>query len=234
MKPHGEIYLQDFVTHGEIKVSLTQFEKKVYKFTRLIGATFASLSLTSVLFFYGPAFLSNLDLSANQRPLATELPAAPVIPLSEIQIEEKPTIISQFSIEIAKINAYSEVIKDVDPFDQDEYEVALKKGVAHAKGTGLPGDGKRIYLFAHSTNSPLNFNQFNAVFYELRELEENDDIVIKLNDKEYKYAVTGKKVVSASDISWLTAETVEEELVLQTCDPPGTTLQRLLVFAKRV
>ena len=68
------------------------------------------------------------------------------------------------------------IIPNIDPGNPDEYLGALKKGVAHARGTSFPSQGRNIYLFSHSTNSPLNFSEYNAVFYLLRKLEKKDKI----------------------------------------------------------
>jgi len=175
-----------------------------------------------------------------QEPETQEAKVTVVQPTSNPTQEPKEVEVSrevavnEFSINIPSINASSDVVYGVDPFDQDEYLGALKRGVAHATGTKLPGQGGRVYLFAHSTNSPLNFTEFNAVFYQLRLLQEGDIIETSLNDELYKYEVKEKHIVDASDTHWLTETADEDELVLQTCDPPGTTLRRLLVVAERV
>ncbi|KXK08750.1 MAG: Sortase family protein [Microgenomates bacterium OLB22] len=72
------------------------------------------------------------------------------------------------------------------------------------------------------------------MFYLLYKLEPEDEINVYYKGQRFKYRVTEKKVVSPKDVHYLTRKTTEETLTLQTCWPPGTILQRLLVFATPV
>lgn len=138
---------------------------------------------------------------------------------------------TQFSIIIPKIGATSKVVSNVNSADYNEYIASLKEGVAHTRGTAFPGDGGHIYLFAHSTDSIFNIGLYNAVFYLLYKLEQNDSIYIFYQGKKYAYKVIDKKIVDPSEVSYLTRQSNKEFLTMQTCWPPGTTLKRLLVFA---
>lgn len=139
-----------------------------------------------------------------------------------------------FSLYVPKINAKATVIPNVNPGSYNDYSKALKKGVAHAAGTNFPGQNKLIYLFSHSTNNALNFSRYNAIFFLLRKVEKGDRIMVFFLGKEYEYVVTQKLVVGADDNSWLRDKNEGEYLVLQTCDPPGTSLRRLIVVAKPI
>ena len=61
-----------------------------------------------------------------------------------------------------------------------------------------------------------------------------DRIVLYFLDKKYVYEIQSKATAEASDTSWLTKNFGTEVVILQTCDPPGTTLRRLLIIATRV
>lgn len=137
-----------------------------------------------------------------------------------------------FSVVIPKIGANSRVIPNVDAGNYDAYINALTAGVAHADGTGFPGGGTNIYLFAHSTDSFWNVGRYNAVFYLLKELERGDEVDVFYGRVRYTYKVVEKKVVPPSDVQYLIDRTPYEQLILQTCWPPGTTLERLLVIAR--
>lgn len=136
-------------------------------------------------------------------------------------------------ITIPKIKAQAPIILNVDPYNYEEYSQALKKGVAQAKGTYLPGEPGRSFLFAHSSGNPLEQINYNTVFVKLNELEKGDEILIKRNDKVFKYKVTMKKVVYPTEIEYLEKSDVPG-LVIQTCWPIGTDWKRLLVFASPV
>ncbi len=148
------------------------------------------------------------------------------------QVETLSPIDPEYSLIIPKIAARARILPNVNPADETEYLDKLKYGVAHAAGTYFPGQHGHIFLFAHSTDYVWNIDTYNAVFYLLYKLEEGDEVNIFFRNKRYVYTVTGKKIVDPTDVTYLTNKTNDEFLTLQTCWPPGTTLKRLLVFAK--
>jgi len=80
----------------------------------------------------------------------------------------------------------------------------------------------------------VNINRYNAIFYLLRKLEKGDRVIVYFMGKEHVYVVTEKVITKAEDTSWLADDGSGERLVLQTCDPPGTSWNRLLVIARPV
>jgi sortase A len=141
---------------------------------------------------------------------------------------------TEFSIVIPKIGASAKIFPNVDPSNEAEFLPILMQGVAHAKGSVFPGMLGNTYLFAHSTDNFWDVGRYNAVFYLLKDLQPGDDIIIFFQNKRYNYIVSGSKIVNPSDVSNLVnaQNTDKEQLILQTCWPPGTTWQRLLVFAQ--
>lgn len=139
---------------------------------------------------------------------------------------------TDFGIVIEKIDANARVVGNVDSSNEGEYTKALQSGVAHAKGTSLPGEVGNMYLFSHSTDAPWNIIRYNAVFYLLRELQPRDKVVILYQGRRYNYVVFDKRVVEAFDTTYLTNKYDKPILTLQTCDPPGTLWKRLIVRAK--
>jgi LPXTG-site transpeptidase (sortase) family protein len=139
----------------------------------------------------------------------------------------------EFDILIPKIGANARIFPNVDPSNPDIFLPILQKGVAHAAGTFFPGQKGNIYLFAHSTDSFWDVGRYNAIFYLLKDLKKDDEIVIFSKDVRHNYRVVDTKVVNPSIVSYITQTQTEEELlILQTCWPPGTTWQRLLIFAQ--
>lgn len=139
-----------------------------------------------------------------------------------------------FSIVVPAIAANAAVYANVNAADSKEYLETLKKGVAHAAGTSFPGESGHIFFFAHSTDYFWNVSDYNAIFYLLYKLKNEDEVNIFYQGKRYVYKVIGQEVVDPSAVHYLTRKTPGEFLTLQTCWPPGTTLKRLLVFAERV
>ena len=139
-----------------------------------------------------------------------------------------------FSVVIPKLGANENVIPQVNSANEKDYLAALEQGVAHAAGTALPGENQHVYLFAHSTNTFSNVSRYNAIFYLLYKLENGDEVNIYHKGVRHRYAVTGKTIVDPSEIQYLTRKTDTEFVTLQTCWPPGTVAQRMLVFAEPV
>ncbi len=143
---------------------------------------------------------------------------------------------TEFGIVIPKIRANARIVANVNPYDAREYQAALTRGVAHAKGTALPGDAGNMFLFSHSSVDFYNAARYNSIFYLLEKLEKNDEIFIFYKGAKYKYKVTDKKTVDAKAVSYLSPirQPADERLTLMTCWPPGTTWKRLLIIADAV
>ena len=139
---------------------------------------------------------------------------------------------TEYGIVIEKINANAKVIPQVDPSKEGEYVKALLSGVAEAKGSTEPGQPGNVYLFSHSTDAPWNIVRYNAIFYLLRELEKGDRIVVFYKGRRYNYIVFDKTITKPSDLTFLANRYDKPVLTLQTCDPPGTLINRLVVRAQ--
>lgn len=137
----------------------------------------------------------------------------------------------EFSIEIPSIQVFSPIIEGVDPFNSSEYLKKLKNGVAQAKGTSLPGQKGTMYLFAHSSDAPWRITRYNTAFFKLPFVKNGDRIIVRKNGKVFNYKIYGEKTVWPNEVKYL-KENQGDILILQTCTPVGTALQRLLVFAK--
>lgn len=182
------------------------------KVQRWIGNILITVSVMGLLFIYYPLF--------------KELFFPPIFSAAQ-----KAKI--EFSIEIPSIKVFSPIIANVDPFNPADYLEKLKNGVAQAKGTGLPGQGKTIYLFAHSSDVPWRITRYNTAFFKLPFVKNGDKIIVRKDGKEFNYKIYREKTVWPTEISYLT-KPQGNILILQTCVPVGTSLQRLLVFAKPV
>lgn len=241
MKPKGTIYDSSRgKNHGELLLILPWVSKITYQFIRGLGAGLIALAFLIFSFSYGPILEQEIgynlgfrskDLPVNDYNLET---AEANETLAVQQEAGSYSLNSYFSVAIPKIEAYSNVIANVDINNKNEYLDALQKGIAHAKGTYFPGQNGTVFLFSHSTDSPLNFAKYNAIFFLLNKLEAGDSIIVFFADTKYVYEVSEKLVVDSSDTSWLVPDSSEEKLILMTCDPPGTTWRRLLVIAKPV
>src|SRR3989344_1637394 len=202
-----------------------------------VGATFGPALYYEVSFrllqFRGVQFhVSEQETLVRQAAVRSDAPGfSDVLNSSTKQILTPPD--TDFSILIPKIGASSRIFPNIDPSRQESFLPILQEGVAHAEGTVFPGLSGNIYLFAHSTDNFWDVGRYNAIFYLIKDLKEGDEVVVFFQNKRHDYIVTGSKIVNPDEVSYITqAKTGQEQLILQTCWPPGTTFQRLLVFAR--
>jgi len=212
---------------------------------RLLGFWLVCFSVTSFVLAVFP--LVKLESGYQLRKLrkinfsinAADLPKLPVsfadlASSTSSQAEQLITPVDrQFSLVIPKIGVNSKVFANVDTADEAKYSQVLTLGLAHAAGTSLPGQKGPIYIFGHSASLDFNLSEVNAVFYLLDKLEPGDEVDVFYNGWHYTYQVSDKKITAPEDTSYLENKG-EEILILQTCWPPGTRWQRLVVEAKPV
>ncbi len=239
MFPRGIIYRSGYPSYGEITLKASFKARIAYTLARGVGAGLIGFAIISLIFTIGPAVKEEILYDLGFKEAAySEIDLIEADNTSRVQKEAAAYGVgSYFSVVVPKIGAASDIVANVDAGNEKEYLSALEKGVAHAKGTYFPGQGHTIFLFSHSTDSPANIARYNAVFYLLRKLEKGDRVVVFFADKKYEYQVEEKKVVAANDTSWLrdpAGGEASERLILQTCDPPGTSWRRLLVIAEPI
>jgi sortase A len=160
--------------------------------------------------------------------LRTYLP----LPYWEIS-SDKSQVTNNSHIIIPKINASAPLIDNINPWNESEYRAALRRGVAVASGFAKPGESGTTFIFAHSSDSFWNITSYNAVFFRLGELRSGDLVEVTYNGQNYKYSVSHSVEVWPDEVEALTRNS-GDQLILQTCTPAGTSLKRLLVFAKRI
>ncbi len=230
MFPHQVIYrFNKSKVPGEIKLSPGIALRMLYHTIRGLGAGLISFAVIGIIFSFWPIAKSEFVYKFGSHEQAKISKFAEIIGRSQAaELGLDP----YFSIFIPKIDAKAKVIPNVGAGSPGEYLAALQEGVAHAAGTNFPGQGKTIYLFSHSTDSPVNIARYNAVFYLLRKLEKGDRVIIYFLGQEHVYIVQDKFITEANDTSWLKDDGNGERLVLQTCDPPGTSWKRLIVIAR--
>lgn len=139
-----------------------------------------------------------------------------------------------FSLIIPRLDIAAKVVPLIDLSDQEMMTKALKEGAVQARRGASPGEKGTTYIFGHSTDSPLHISLYNAVFYPLKDITKDEEIIIIYKKMPYSYRVKEKKIINADNIQDLKSSLEEEKIALVTCWPPGTTLKRLVVTAIRV
>lgn len=151
-------------------------------------------------------------------------------------ITEKTDVVfvdQDFGLYIPRIKANASVIKNVNPYVENEYFRALEKGVAHASGTSTPNYSGNVFLFAHSAVDFYEQRKYNIYFYLLNKLEKNDKIYVSYKGKIYNYKVESVSFVSPSEVKYLGKYKNEDTLTLMSCWPPGFNFKRTIVTAIR-
>lgn len=110
---------------------------------------------------------------------------------------------------------------------------ALRAGAGHYPNTPLPGEKGNVAIAGHRTG-------FGQPFRNLDKLRPGDQMVLQTPVGDYVYEVVSE--VDGHKNPWVTgprdfsviAPTQEAALTLTTCDPPNTSLNRLIVRAKLI
>jgi LPXTG-site transpeptidase (sortase) family protein len=102
----------------------------------------------------------------------------------------------------------------------------LLMGPGHLPDTPEPGQAGNAVISAHR----------DTFFRHIHELKKGDYIVVQRAGRQFRYEVTGKKILQPDDV-WVTKATPDSQLTLLTCYPTyyiGPAPERLAVFSKLV
>src|SRR5581483_8645514 len=114
-------------------------------------------------------------------------------------------------------------------------ETALENGIVHYPSTVMPGQQGNTAFFGHSSNNIFNPGKYKFAFVLLHELVPGDTFYITYNGKAYIYKVFSKTIVDPSDVNVLNNVAGHSATAtLITCDPPGTSLHRLVVVGDQI
>jgi len=242
MQTWGIIYQYDPVSPTGVTAVITPVAKQPRFSIRFIGLALLALGLGGMAGPFIPTIRLESSYAVKQAAAyvhASETDAKPMpqsVPvIFNPLIAPDGTVITpvnqDFSLVIPAIGVNAPVVAHVDPANADAYKAALLTGVAQASTSVLPDANGTVYLFSHSTNYDWFVKDLNAVFYLLKNLKEGDLIVLIYKGKQYTYRLRETRVVAPSEISYLVPQMGKKSLILQTCWPPGSTTQRLLVLA---
>jgi LPXTG-site transpeptidase (sortase) family protein len=137
---------------------------------------------------------------------------------------------------IPKINVEIPLVGfDLTTTNEADVENALNDGVTHYPTTVLPGQKGNAAFFGHSSNNIFNPGKYKFAFALLHDIVPGDTFYITYEGKVYAYQVYDKKIVPPSDVAVL--NNVPDKVAtatLITCDPPGTSLNRLVVWGEQI
>ncbi|OGL30255.1 hypothetical protein A3D14_01930 [Candidatus Saccharibacteria bacterium RIFCSPHIGHO2_02_FULL_47_12] len=144
------------------------------------------------------------------------------------------TLSSEPKIIIPKINVEIPVVYDQASVNEKEIQKSLESGVLHYPTTVKPGEHGNAAFFGHSSNNIFNKGKYKFAFVLLKRLEPGDLFYLNYNGKQYVYRVYDKRIVSPDQFWVLNTRDRADTATLITCDPPGTSINRLVVTGEQI
>lgn len=181
-----------------------------------------------VIFIFLFSFFNDRFLAPFITP-SRDVSAASLITDPNTPISNNPEVI------IPKINVEIPVIYTLTTDDENTIENSLEAGVVHYPSTAYPGQLGNGAIFGHSSNNILNPGQYKFAFVLLHDLVIGDTFTLDYQGKAYVYQIFQRTIVPPTDTSVLNdipghAATFS----LITCDPPGTSINRLVVVGDQI
>lgn len=200
---------------------------KAKEHLRSLGFGLACGFVALVIFLFG--FFNERFIAPFITP-SKDVSNAPIIIDANTVVAGKEPLIT-----IPKLNIQVPVVYTEPSIDEKAVQKALEEGVLHYATTSNPGEAGNGVLFGHSSNNILNSGKYKFAFVLLRKLEVGDTFTLQKDSKRYVYKVYEKKVVSPSDLSVLSPQPGKTAtMTLITCDPPGTSVNRMVVFGEQI
>lgn len=192
-----------------------------------LGFGLAMGVLVIIIFLFG--FFNQVIITPFIQPSKKVSSLPLIIDSNSITASSTPEVI------IPKINVEIPVDYSQTSDNEADIENALENGVVHYPSTVLPGQNGNAAFFGHSSNNIFNPGKYKFAFVLLHTLVKGDTFYLTYQGKVYVYQVIGRKIVPPSDVGVLN-DTLGKQATatLITCDPPGTSINRLVVTGEQV
>ncbi len=154
--------------------------------------------------------------------------ATPIIGNVDGAVSTEPKIV------IPKINLEVPVVYGLNTIEEKAIQNGLEDGVVHYSSTPEPGQIGNVVIVGHSSNNILNSGKYKFAFVLLKRLEAGDTFFVQKDGVRYTYKIYEKKIVPPTDISVLGPASKANTITLITCDPPGTSINRLIIVAEQI
>ena len=135
---------------------------------------------------------------------------------------------------IPKINVEIPVVYGVNTIDEASVDNALESGVVHYADTAIPGQNGNVVIVGHSSNNIFNNGRYKFAFVLLSRLDVGDTFYLQKDGQRYTYQIYKKQIVKPTDVGVLGATDKPAAASLITCDPPGTSINRLVVIGQQI
>lgn len=213
-------------THVAASATHIQKLKKNHHVKSLAFGLGMGLTVVFILLF---SFFNERFITPFIRP-SSNVSATPII----VDPNSTGPVGPESKIIIPKINVEAPVVYDVATIEEKDVQAGLERGVVHYATTPNPGETGNAVIFGHSSGNILNKGKYKFAFILLKSLEKDDTFIIQKDGKRYVYKVYNKHVTSPTDISVLDPTDRAATVTLITCDPPGTSTNRLIIQAEQI
>lgn len=220
--------------------SIAEIRRELRKRASAANKLHAKHHLQSLLFGLG---IGTLVVVITLFSFFNEYIIAPFIQPSR-DVSATPLIVGNDSISptstpeviIPKINVEIPLVGfDLQSTDENQVENDLEDGVVHYPTTVMPGQKGNTAFFGHSSNNIFNPGHYKFAFALLHDLVPGDTFYLTYNGTVYAYQVYDKQIVSPNDVAVLNnVPNKVATATLITCDPPGTSINRLVVWGEQV
>lgn len=170
----------------------------------------------------------------NDRFIAPFITPSRAVSSTPILIDSNGPISPEPKVVIPKINVEIPVVYDEPSIEEDAIQNALERGVVHYATTPNPGEKGNSVIFGHSSNNILNKGKYKFAFVLLNRLEIGDTFYLNKDGVRYAYRIYEKRIVKPTEVDVLNSTSKTATATLITCDPPGTTLNRLVVIGEQI
>lgn len=172
----------------------------------------------------------------NEYIIAPFIQPSRTVSSTPIILSDTATVASDIpQVLIPKINVQIPLVLNIPSNQESAIENALESGVAHYPSTVLPGQNGNTAFFGHSSNNIFNPGKYKFAFVLLRSLTTGDTFYLTYGGTVYAYQVFAREIVDPSQVGVLTdTKGKQATATLITCDPPGTTQKRLVVWGEQI
>jgi LPXTG-site transpeptidase (sortase) family protein len=183
--------------------------------------------LVVIIFLFG--FFNEVILAPFYQPSRHAAATPLIVDASSVAPTDKTEVI------IPKINVEIPVNYTETSTNEADIENDLESGVVHYPSTTLPGQAGNAAFFGHSSNNIFNKGKYKFAFVLLHTLVPGDTFYLTYGGKVYVYKVITKDIVKPTDVSVLNPIAGQiSTATLITCDPPGTSLNRLIIVGQQI
>lgn len=201
-----------------------QLQAKHHIQSLFFGLAMGSAVLLVLLFgFFNERFIAPF-ITPSRNVSATPIIIDPDAPVSG----------KESKIVIPKINVEIPVVYDEPSIEEESIQKALERGVVHYATTAKPGENGNSAIVGHSSNNILNQGKYKFAFVLLSRLETGDTFYLTKDGKRFAYRIYDKRIVKPDDLSVLGKRDKPATVTLITCDPPGTSINRLIVVGEQI